>query len=60
MLSHCVLCCCSDLNIQKQNVSWTTPDGTLVDLGYMHKGFYKALQPFLHDLLSNATTYVQG
>ena len=61
-LSHCAvsLCCCSDLNIQRQNMSWTAPDGTLVDLGYMHKGFYEALQPFLHDLLSNATAYVQG
>jgi len=50
----------TDLNIQRQNMSWTAPDGTLVDLGYMHKGFYEALQPFLHDLLSNATAYVQG
>merc|ERR1711935_1080538 len=50
----------TDLNIQRQNMSWTAPDGTLVDLGYMHKGFYEALQPFLHDLLSNATACVQG
>ena len=50
----------TDLKIQRKDVKWTSPDGTVVDLGYMHQGFYDALAPFLPDLLSNASDYAKG
>jgi len=50
----------TDMNIQRKDLNWTSPDGTVVNLGYMHKGFYDALAPFLPDLLSNASDYAKG
>jgi len=47
----------TDLNIERQDLSWKSPDGTVVSLGYMHKGFYDALVPFLPELLINASDF---
>lgn len=50
----------TDLNIQRKDLDWTSPNGTVVSLGYMHEGFYNALVPFLPELLSNASDYAAG
>jgi hypothetical protein len=50
----------TDLNIQKQDMNWTSPDGTVVQLGYMHKGFYDAVAPFLPQLLEKASGFAYG
>merc|ERR1711865_582799 len=47
----------TDMNIQRKDLNWTSPDGTVVNLGYMHKGIYDALAPVLPDARIYLTTF---
>eukprot|EP00656_Telonema_subtile_P005763 TRINITY_DN12636_c0_g1_i2.p1 TRINITY_DN12636_c0_g1~~TRINITY_DN12636_c0_g1_i2.p1 ORF type:complete len:490 (-),score=110.59 TRINITY_DN12636_c0_g1_i2:114-1583(-) len=48
----------TDLDIRKVDLSWPNPDGTKVDLGYVHKGFYTAVTNFLKPMLDQALSYI--
>jgi len=48
----------TDLNIGRQDLNWTYPNGTLLDLGYVHAGFYKALEPYFKPLLEKGKPFV--
>ena len=50
----------ADLNIARQDVKWTLDNGTEIDLGYVHQGFWDAVHPFIVPLLGNASDYVKA
>lgn len=49
----------TDLNIQKQDLNWTLPNGSTKFLGFVHKGFYEAVAAFINPLLGNASQYIK-
>lgn len=50
----------TDLDIGRKDLTYTGADNVTHDLGYMHRGFYHAVAPFLDELLGNATAFVKG
>jgi len=55
-----ILTVLTDLNIARQDVKWTLDNGTEIDLGYVHQGFWDAVHPFIVPLLGNASDYVKA
>jgi len=54
-----ILTVLTDLNIARHDVEWDV-NGTKHSLGYVHKGFWMAVSPFIRALIGNATDYIVG